>query len=290
MLNLRTHQQAGFGLVELMIGLAVGMIVVAAAMSLLTTTMSSSNDTIKMGRLDQEMRQVMTMLSRDLRRATIWDPAAEVTRIRLTDPLTLSGTTGNVTVTSSAGNLGDIGAKAEGGTLVYKNGTTVYRGSITNYNSGSYSVTLTGTWPANVTNADGVPATSWNILRPESTLTDSTSCILFASDTDASGTYANGERLGYRLDATDDAVEVRTSANSGDTCTSGGDWENLTDENIVEITEFIVTDNSPAPLTSSGFSIDVREFTIKIKGRLKADPGIERTLQETIRVRNDRLS
>lgn len=290
MLKPHTRRQLGFGLVELMIGLAVGMIVVAAAMSLLTTTMQSSNDNIKMGRLDQELRQVMTMLSRDLRRATIWDPAVDVARVRLADPLTLSGNSGNVTVTSSGGNLDEIGAKAVGGTLVYKNGTTVYQGSITAYSSGSYSVTLTGTWPSSVAVSDGVPASTWNILRPESALVDSASCILFAYDTDASGTYGTGERFGYRYDATDDAVEVRTSAVSTDTCTSGGTWENLTDDNTVEITEFIVTDNSPDPLASSGFAIEVREFTIKVTGQLKADTDVVRTLQETIRVRNDRLS
>ena len=296
----RSRRQSGFGLVELMIGLLVGLIVVAAALSLLSTTMASSNDTIRMTRLDQELRQVMTMLTRDLRRATIWDTAVDVTRVSLAHPLTLSGTNGNVTVTSSSGNLNDIGGKAIGGTLVYKNGTTVYRGSITAYNSGTkiYSVTISTAWPTTVVDVDGVPASSWSILRPESTLTAPISgtpgtCILFAYDTDASGTYDSSERFGYRYDATDKAVEIRTSAASTDTCTTGGTWENLTDENTIEITNasgFSVTNNSPATLTSSGFSIDVREFTIRITGRLKADPSVVRTLQETVRVRNDRVS
>ncbi len=289
----RARRQSGFGLVELMIGLLVGMIVVAAALSLLSTTMASSNDNIKMTRLDQELRQVMSMLTRDLRRATIWDPAVDVTRVSLAHSLKLSSNTGDVTV-EGKNSIDDIfagiGAKAVGGTLVYKNGTTVYRGSITAYNSGSYSVTISTAWPATAVDVDGVPASSWSILRPESTLTHSGTCILFAYDTDASGTYANNERFGYRYDAPDDAVEIRTSAASTDTCTSGGSWENLTDNNTIEITNFSVTNNSPTALTSSGFSIDVRVFTISITGRLKSDPSVVRTLQETVRVRNDRLS
>lgn len=273
-----------------MIGLLVGMIVVAAALSLMSTTMASSNDNIKMTRLDQELRQVMTMLTRDLRRATTWDPAVDVVRVSLVDPLTLSANTGSVTVTSSGGNLDDIGAKAVGGTLIYKNGTTVYKGSITAYSGGSYSVTISTAWPATVATVDGVPAGSWNILRPESTLAFSGTCLLFASDNDFSGTYSNSERFGYRYDATDKAVEARTSGASADTCTTGGSWENLTDENTIEITNFSVTDNSPATLTSSGFSIAVREFTISITGRVKSDTSMVRTLQETVRVRNDRLS
>lgn len=294
MLIARTSKQSGFGIVELMIGLAVGMVVVAAAMSLMTTTLSNSNDSIKMARLDQELRQVMTMLSRDLRRATAWDASVDVARVSLTTPLKLSDTSGTVTVTSSAGNLGDIGIRAEGGTLVYKNGSTVYRGSITKYSGGSFTVTLNGTWPAVVKTEDGVPAASWGILRPESVLTVSGTCILFASDIDLddtiSGAYKDNERYGYRYDDPEDAIEVRTSGASGDSCTSGGDWENLTDQGLVRITAFSVTDNSPSTLTTAGFNIDVREYTISITGQLKADANVQRTLQETVRVRNDRLS
>jgi len=297
-LNPRIGRQAGFGLVELMIGLLVGMIIVAAALSLLTTTMSSSNDSIKMTRLDQELRQTMTMLTRDLRRATIWDPAADVFRVSAGTPLTLSGTSGNVTVSNGAGNLAAIGAKAVGGTLVYKKGTTAYRGSITAYDAGtkSYSVTIGTAWPTTVKAVDGVPAGSWSILRPESIVIDSGTCVLFAYDDpnvdppSSSVYYDTKERFGYRYDALQQAVEIRTSAASTDTCSSGGSWENLTDENTVQITGFRVTDNSPATLASSGFTVAVREFTIELKGQLKSDPGVKRTIRETVRVRNDRVS
>ncbi len=293
LITARPNRHSGFGLVELMIGLAVGMIIVGAALSLLTTTMASSNSSIKMTRLDQELRQTMTMLTRDLRRATNWDAAADVLRVSLADPLTLSGNSGTVTVTSSAGNLGDIGVKAVGGTLVYtikESGVLhVYRGTVTAYNAGSYTVTLSGTWPADIIK-NGIPAGNWNILRPESVLTSSGTCVLFASDTDFSGTYANNERYGYRYDSVAKAVEIRTSGASTDTCTSGGTWENLTDENTVEITNFTVTDNSPASFVSAGFNVDLREYTITLTGQLKSDPSVKRTIQETVRVRNDRLS
>jgi len=306
------RRQSGFGLVELMIGLAVGLIVVAAALSLLSTSMARSNDNIKMTRLDQELRQVMSMLSRDLRRATSWDPAADVVRVSLAHPLTLSGINGNVTVTSSTGNLDAIGAKAVGGTLVYsvreydavaaKDVVTVYQGSITAYNGGSksYSVTISSAWPASVV-VDGLPAGGWGILRPESSVTSSGTCLLIVYDTNASGTYTNysagppetpNEFYGYRYDSADKAVETRTSGTG--TCAPGGTgWENLTDNNTVEIIDFSVTDNSPDVLSGAcdtpGFFVGVREFTISITGQLKTDSSVVRTLQETIRVRNDHM-
>lgn len=291
MLRKPRSRQSGFGLVELMIGLVVGMIIVGAALSLLTTTMRSSNDSIKMTRLDQELRQAMTMLTRDLRRATVWDPAADVLRVSLGDPLTVSGNTGAVSITSSGGNLGKIGAKAVGGTLIYtvkESGViTVYRGSVTAYDSGTYSVTLDGTWPEDVVK-NGVPAGNWNILRPESVLTSSGACILFASDTDFSGTY-DDQRYGYRYGSADKAVQIRISTAATDTCDSGA-WENLTDERSVEIDSFTVRDDSPDAFTSVGFNIAIREYTISITGHLKSDSSVTRTIQETVRVRNDRLS
>jgi type II secretory pathway component PulJ len=292
-------RQAGFGLVEMMIGILVGLIVVAAATSMLSTTMASSNDNIKMTRLDQEMRQVMTMLSRDLKRATLWDPAADVFRVSASSPLTLSALSGNVTVTSSSGNLGQIGAKAVGGTLIHKVGSTIYRGTITGFSGGGFEVTISTAWPAKAATADGVPAGSWNILRPESAITTDAVpgtpgvCVLITYDTDASGTLTSSnpnERFGYRYDATNDAVEIRTSGTSSDTCTTVSGWENLTDDNTVQITAFSITDNSPATVVSSGFNVNLREYTISITGNLKSDTSVVRTLQETIRVRNDQLS
>lgn len=292
-------RQKGFGLVELLIGSAIAMIILAAASTVLLSSLTSNRDSIRMSRLDQELRQVMTMIVRDLRRASAWDPAVDVTRISMADPLTLSSNAvGAATVTSSAGNLGSIGDKAEGGTLVYYNGTTVYTATIGTFDEANnrYNVTITGTaWPATVTTMDGVPAGAWSILRPGTTVTTDAvagtpgECLLFAYDTDASGTYDSNEHFGYRYNDTDDAVETRTSGAIGNTCDSGGSWENITDENSVAITSFSVT-NTPINVANSGMTVSVREFTIGITGNLKSDPSVIRTLQETIRVRNDGLS
>lgn len=296
-----THRQTGFGLVELMIGLLVGMVVVAAAGSILTTTLTSSNDNIKMARLDQELRQVMTMVSRDLRRASAWDGAVDVARVSLSDPLTLSGNSGTVTLTSSKGNLDLIGIKAEGGTLVYYDGTTLYTGVVGAFTAGgeSYSVVLTGTWPTETAALDGVQQGSWSILGPQPSITKNGNCMLFAYDTNASGTITPdgttadpNEKFGYRYDATDQAVKIKTSGATTTTdcaATTFTGWENITDPDTTLITAFTITDNSPATISSYGFNVGVREYTIKITGKLKSDTSVVRTLNETIRVRNDEL-
>jgi prepilin-type N-terminal cleavage/methylation domain-containing protein len=286
-------RQRGFGLVELMVGMVISMIILAAASEVLLSSLTSNRDSIRMARLDQELRQVMTMVSRDARRATIWDPAIDVARLSMSVPIVLSGTSGTVTVTSS-GDLGEVGAKAAGATLIYVSGSTVYRATINSYDSGTdtFSATVTGTaWPATE-----APAGTWSILRPAMAITTDAvagtpgSCLMFAYDTNADGTYGTGEYFGYRYDATDDAVEIRTSGAAGNTCTTGGTWQNLTDDLSVEVTAFTVTENSPTAVTSSGLSVAVREFTISITGHLIADPAVQRTLQETVRIRNEQMS
>lgn len=295
MLTRRFSRQNGFGLVELLVGMTIAMIILAAASEVFLSSLTSNRDSIRMARLDQELRQVMTMISRDVRRATAWDPAVDVARFSIATPLTLSATTGTVTV-SSTGDLSEIGAKAEGGTLIYVLGNTIYRATLATsaYDSGAktYSATVSGAaWPTK-----SIPEGTWSILRPGTTITTDAvsgtpgSCLLFTYDTNQDGTYSASEYMGYRYDATDDAVEIRTSGAAGNTCASGGTWQNLTDDLSIEITSFTITENSPATVTSTGLSVGVREFTITITGRLKADTSVQRTLQESIRVRNEQLS
>jgi Tfp pilus assembly protein PilW len=321
------RRQQGFGLVELLVGMGIAMIILAAASTAFLSSLTSNRDSIRMARLDSELRQVMTMISRDLRRASAWDPAVDVARVSLRIPLTLSSNaagTGKIVSTSSSNDAGidhlaDIGQKAIGGTLVYiytdaadldgdtdTSETFTFTGTITAYNNGQYTVTLNQTsgfdWPSSVTSTDGVPAGAWSILRPGTAVTTDAvagtpgKCLMFNYDIDTSstsGSYAGTEYYGYRYDDDidgDNAVEIRTSGTAAETCT--GTWankENLTDDASIEITSFSVA-TSPATVTSSGLTVTVRDFTVSITGRLRSDNNIQRTLQETIRVRNDGLT
>jgi prepilin peptidase dependent protein B len=67
---LTTHnQQAGVTLVELMIGLLVGLIVIAAGMNIFITSIRGQTDNINLTRLNQDMRTMMDIMARDIRRA-----------------------------------------------------------------------------------------------------------------------------------------------------------------------------------------------------------------------------
>ncbi|GGC03729.1 hypothetical protein GCM10011352_32440 [Marinobacterium zhoushanense] len=69
---LRMKRQAGFTLIELMIALLLGLIVTAIAISMYVSTLGITRQTVTSVRLSQEMRTVMDMMVRDIRRSGYW--------------------------------------------------------------------------------------------------------------------------------------------------------------------------------------------------------------------------
>ena len=66
---------SGFGLIELMVSLVVGLIVVGAVLALVVSIMRSNRQTLQATRLTQELRATLAVVSNDLRRArSVDDP------------------------------------------------------------------------------------------------------------------------------------------------------------------------------------------------------------------------
>lgn len=65
--------QSGFTLIELMIAMIISLIVVGATITMFVMILKSNSDNLKMIRLTQEMRSVMSLISRDIRRTGYWD-------------------------------------------------------------------------------------------------------------------------------------------------------------------------------------------------------------------------
>lgn len=64
--------QHGFSLTELMIGSALGLFVIAGALQLYAANVRAAADTLRLSRLNQEMRAVVQLLGDELRRAGYW--------------------------------------------------------------------------------------------------------------------------------------------------------------------------------------------------------------------------
>ena len=61
--------QHGFGLIEMLISMALSLLAVSVMVILMANTLGSGATTIQMSRLSQELRASMQLMSRDLRRA-----------------------------------------------------------------------------------------------------------------------------------------------------------------------------------------------------------------------------
>src|SRR5215510_15402277 len=71
-------EQAGFTLIEMMVGMAVGVIVVAAAFTILTTTSKALRANEQIVDAQQNIRMAMKSLARDLKLAGFGNPGVTV--------------------------------------------------------------------------------------------------------------------------------------------------------------------------------------------------------------------
>ena len=76
--TINTHNR-GFTLVELMVALVLGLVVIGGVMGVFMSTYQANAQNIKAVRLNEEMRAVMSMMTRDIRRAGVralaWQPS-----------------------------------------------------------------------------------------------------------------------------------------------------------------------------------------------------------------------
>lgn len=234
----------GYSLVELMISIAVGLIVTGGITAIFATTLKNNADTLKMTRLNQELRGIMDIMVRDIRRAGYCG--------------TPGGCAANPFTAAGGNNLrfNDNGLATQGSCITY-----------------TYDVPF-GPSPAGLgllNTTGGAPV----------------------------------ERFGFRLNDEDAAVSMRTGGNTLD-CTPSATpadsniWENISDENEVEITglQFAYTDmdnnattpNTPRCVnTADGNSQRIRGVTITLSGRLVDDASVKRTLVEAVHLPNDRI-
>jgi type IV pilus assembly protein PilW len=217
----------GLSVVELMVGLAVGMFIAAAALVSAVQLTESNRRVLLEARLNQDMRATMDMVTRHLRRAGYW---------------------------------GNAQAGARGAD-----------GSITSYASTGYAeVTPAGT---------AASAVSLRIAQDADDLAESDETFEFRLEPDAQGKG----RLQVRL--------------AGATS-----YQDLTDPAITDVRNFSVEPRNAAPVAlscpgrcGSGSlpacpTLQVRRYDVSLTARASFDPVIQRTLQATVRLRNDALS
>ncbi len=73
----RQRRQAGLTLVELLVGIAIGLVLITGATSLFLSNLDSSRRLLLEAGLNQNLRSAAELITRDLRRAGHWDRAVQ---------------------------------------------------------------------------------------------------------------------------------------------------------------------------------------------------------------------
>ena len=68
-MNVRKHAQAGFSLVELMVGMTVGLVLMAAVVALTVSVLRTNAETVTVAKLTEEGRASGDLVAREVRRA-----------------------------------------------------------------------------------------------------------------------------------------------------------------------------------------------------------------------------
>lgn len=194
-------KQQGLTLIELMISLALGMIIMAATLSIYISTIKSSADTIKSARLNHDLEMAISLMSNDIKRAGYWGNARVDANSRA-NPFTITAATANTAASAAPNNVAPYNFKP------------------TDVNILNFTDT------AGVAHANGCILYSYDANSNghyDNTPSDTTYTV---NDTN--------EFLGFRLNA--GKIEMRLTGTTTADCTEGA-WQAITDENMVNITD-----------------------------------------------------
>lgn len=213
--------QSGFSVVELLVGLAVGLFVIGGALKLFVDNLGSSRKQVLELRVNQDLRAAADLIARDLRRAAYWGNSTAGVVTTNAMPVALIS---DYAAVSTSG-----GASANTVTYTYSQGT-------------------------------------------ENNTSDTT------------------ERFGFRLNA--GAIEFQQGADI---------WLAITDVNTLIVNTFTITPSvtqvSLEQYCTGGVCagancplLNLRSFTINLRGQSASDSAVVRSLQETVRLRNNQLT
>ena len=135
---LTRSRQHGVSLIELMVSVGLGLVLLLGMTSFLTTSLKSNTSTMKASRLDQELRAILLLISRDVRRAGYWGNASSgvgVGAAAYSNPFgTVStATAGCILYSYDRNGDGSQGSDEKYGVLL-SSGTVMLRSGGTSYN------------------------------------------------------------------------------------------------------------------------------------------------------------
>jgi prepilin-type N-terminal cleavage/methylation domain-containing protein len=257
------RKQKGVSLIELMVSMAAGLIVVGGVTSVYVSTIKSSSDTLSHSKLNQELTTLLNIMTADIRRAGIWQGSMDYMKPQ-NNIFSSEAISTKLTVVDQA------------------NGSTI----INPFNTTAWSLDTDG------------------------------DCILYSYDRTTAGTVGLGtvedtDVLGFRLSTNPWVVQIRTQRDATFTGTDQcdqGTWLDLTDSELLRINTLSFDLGNSACINTSADSgsaeydcyavapnagdviTETREVDITINASLTNDAFVSRTMEQSVRVRNDHVT
>jgi len=289
----------------------------------------SNSERLAITRLDQDTRAIMSLVTGDLHRAGYWGILPNLTNDSSNIGLTQDTDTGDwvpdkalntkvpgvilnqtLRLVRCADNRDDDGNKDANGNYVLDGDCldwgdplipddVRYQAIITAANTSGLKLSFVTTTENFVLyELTSIPTGGWQVINPFAAVTigSSDDCILFTYDRNEDGLLDDDEKFGYRLRENVALQIVKVNDDDDATCTDDDDdkenWQDLNDVNIVEVTDFQINDLFPEPtppISSRAFKVAIRELQIVITAQLTKDNDAERTIEETVRIRNEQF-
>jgi type IV pilus assembly protein PilW len=268
MLIRNRSRQRGLTIIELIIGMAVGLLVVGGAISMYVQAIRSSNDTLRSSKLNQEISALMSVIVNDVRRAGFW--GGVIPGEYAENPFSQTGAT-ILTVLDDMANNADQGPIGQGSCLVYTYDATYLPGNVagTLDSTDLFGFRLNGT-----------------VVQMRATgVVDGAACVGGTCNSCSNGVWQN---------VTDpDLIEI-TALNfdlSNSQCLNASEPNTQDDDGDGTIDEDDEADcYATVPPNASGeATTETREVVVTVNGRLANDTSTQMTATQTVRVRNDHL-
>lgn len=266
--QLPVTRQDGFSLVELMVALVAGLIVSAAVIAFLLSSMRSNGEFVQSTRLTQELRNTLDLVTRDLSRAGYNDSALVLAGLSTTSefaPVFIKDDTPFVT----AGTASTYGNADDRGCALFAYDRTFPVGYATK--AGCSAVNGCGT-------AGQIDVDNGEIRGLRRVCIDGT-C-------DSANDVGVIEFLESKTGLTTPSCAESTMADYSTyppTCNSASGWCPLSDPKVVNIKRFAIINTS----TDLSNAMRIRDLTVFLEGTLVKSPEFSRTVTTKVRVRAD---
>lgn len=253
-------RQRGVSLIELMIGLVVGMIVVAGVIAIYVTNVRGGTYTIRTAKLNQELRASMDIIVADLRRAGYWGGAVVAgVPASSANPFSLrSGSQTDINIMTSGTARSCIMFAYDRDS---SGDTTAPLAEIFGFRFSTDKVEMltSGNQQSNDCTGSG-----WSAVTDNNTIVIDTLTFSFTGSQCMDGTKG----LSWKLTAADTATNACAALGGSITMNDSGTYV------------------APA---SGDVLIETRQIVVSLRGHHKDDASMALSLVESVQVQNDRI-